>query len=96
MAVNRKIVTEILDYVGADRKSTWYVGIATNPEMRLFHDHNVDRENDLWIYRPVNSEVEARDTERYLLDFYGFKGGTGGGDNPRFVYAYKITFRTNS
>lgn len=46
------------------------------------------------IYQEASSETDARDTETYLLNNYFFKGGTGGGDNPRYVYAYKITLET--
>ncbi len=94
MAVNKKIVTDVLNYIGAEAKSGWYVGIATNARTRLFQDHNVDEKNGRWIYRNADSEIDARDTEKYLLDNYSFKGGTGGGDNPRYVYAYKITSAT--
>lgn len=91
MAVDQNIANDIVNYVGNDRASAWYVGIATDPETRLFHDHNVDKESGHWIYRLAVSEADARDTEQYLLKHYSFQGGPGGGDNPRFVYAYKIT-----
>lgn len=94
MAINDVHVTVILDYIGTDDKSDWYVGIATYPKERLFKDHNVN-ENGKWIYNRVPmSETDARDTEAYLLKTYPFKGGVGGGDNPRYVYAYKITSKT--
>ena len=94
MAVNKKIVTDVLNYIGAEAKSGWYVGIATNAKNRLFQDHKVDEKNGYWIYQEASSETDARDTETYLLNNYFFKGGTGGGDNPRYVYAYKITLET--
>jgi hypothetical protein len=94
MAKNDKIVQDILDYVGNEDKPDWYVGIATDIEQRLFVEHNVSKNNGRWIYREANSEQEARDTEKYLLDTYSFKGGTGGGDKPVYVYAYKITSYT--
>lgn len=92
MAVDNKIVNDILAYVGNQNKSDWYVGIATNVKERLFFEHNVvERGGAGWIFGTAASEQNARDTEKYLLDFYGFKGGTGGGLCPKCVYAYKIT-----
>ena len=40
------------------------------------------------------TETEARESEKYLLENYNFKGGTGGGDRPVYVYAYAITTNT--
>lgn len=86
------IVNNILSYIGQDNYATWYVGIATDPADRLFNQHNVDRVNGRWIYSRIDiSEQDARDTEKYLLDKYPFKGGPKGGMLPRSVYAYKIT-----
>ena len=43
MTVNTKIVSDILNYIGWESKSDWYVGIATDVSTRLFQDHNVDK-----------------------------------------------------
>jgi hypothetical protein len=91
MAKDDKIVKDIIGHVGNANKSEWYVGIATDAKQRLFVDHNVVENGGHWIYRSAGSEQVARDTEKYLLDTYNFRGGTGGGDNPIYVYAYKIT-----
>jgi len=72
--------------------SQWYCGIATDPEARLHQDHNVDRRG-LKIHRDAGSESAAREVEKYFLA-KGCKGGPGGGDTPRHVYAYKITSTT--
>lgn len=93
--VNSKIVSEILQYTGTDCTADWYVGIATDVKKRLFVDHNVPESGSAgWIYREANSERECRDTECYLLEHYRFKGDTGGGDEPLYVYAYRITANT--
>ena len=91
MAVNYKIVNDIVNHVGSDNKPNWYVGIATNPRNRLFDDHCVDQTHGAWIYRDASSETDARDTEKYLLETYPFRGDVGGGEHPQYVYAYKIT-----
>jgi hypothetical protein len=72
----------------------WYCGIATNPEQRLFNDHNVNKNADAWIYRDCETDTAARNAENYFLA-KGCKGDSGGGDaSTRFVYAYKITTHT--
>ena len=92
---NSKIVSDILQYTGTERTSDWYVGIATDVKKRLFVEHNVlEKGSAGWIYRKADSERECRDTECYLLEHYRFKGDTGGGDKPLYVYAYKITANT--
>lgn len=72
----------------------WYAGIATDPMQRLFDDHRVDASTKDWIWWEAPSEAVARATEKALLD-NGFRGGPGGGREPRFVYAYKITDYTS-
>lgn len=98
MAVKSKqeIRDDIINYI-KDRGgvyNTWYVGIATDVKQRLFGDHNVSREHDFWIYRNALSESDAREIEKFIIDTYKTKGGTGGGDHPKWVYAYKITDST--
>jgi hypothetical protein len=72
----------------------WYVGIAANPEARLFTDHSVYRDKGAWIYCPATSDTAARAVE----DTYhaaGCDGGPGGGDfTTTFVYAYLKTRTT--
>ena len=73
----------------------WYVGIAADPRDRLFEDHRVKKESDLWIYRKAMSSAAARSVEKYFIERKGTKGGPGGGDDStRFVYAYKIMYYT--
>lgn len=70
----------------------WYVGIAANPENRLFVDHNVDKENGYWIYKSAVTSTAARNVERFFIEALGTDGGGGGGDHTtRYVYAYKKT-----
>ncbi|MBR1916139.1 MAG: hypothetical protein IJ830_06875 [Alphaproteobacteria bacterium] len=94
MAVNYKIVNDIVEHVGPDNKPNWYVGIATHPRERLFKDHCVDEQHGRWIYRDAITETDARDTEEHLLKIFKFRGDVGGGNYPTYVYAYKITSYT--
>ena len=89
---NQQIHNEIMNQVNSEGGpySSWYVGIASDPRQRLFGDHSVPRENSWWIFREAFSEEDARITETFLLENYGFDGGSSGGDsNTRYVYAYK-------
>ena len=72
--------------------SDWYVGIATNPKDRLFNDHNVNEQNDVWIFRTADTDDIARSIEQYFLTQRETDGGPGGGSNSsKVVYAYKKT-----
>lgn len=88
MAEKAVIISEINAHAAKSGRvrADWYVGIATDVEKRLFVEHNVDR-NGWWIYRKADSERAAREAEAELLEL-GYDGGTGGGDCPKYVYAY--------
>jgi hypothetical protein len=94
---NAEIIAQIDAYMQSIRGYTntdWYVGIASNPENRVFSDHQVDRDKGTWIYCPAASDTAARTVE----DAYhaaGCDGGPGGGDRTTtFVYAYLKTRTT--
>lgn len=92
----QQAVREVYVYIsrsgGAPRG--WYVGIASDPRVRLFNDHNVQENGDYWIYRSLNSDTDARKVERYFINC-GCKGGPGGGGtDTRYVYAYRVTSST--
>ena len=92
-SAEQKAIAEIDAYIRQHGGvySAWYVGIAADPRKRLFVDHNVNEQGDLWIYRGCGTETAARRVERYFLA-KGCKGGQGGGDrDSRYAYAYKIT-----
>jgi hypothetical protein len=91
--VNSAIVNDIKNH--ADQEGSgyrnWYCGIASDPDQRLFNEHNVPRGEGKtwWIKRNAGNEQSARDTENFLMQL-GFDGDTGGGDNSTIhVYAYK-------
>ena len=90
-----QIIKAITDYifVKCDIKK-WnevYVGIAKDPEKRLFNEHKVKKQGVIWIYCPANSSTCAREVEKTLIA-QGADGGPGGGDDDTTsVYAYKKT-----
>lgn len=72
--------------------SEFYVGIAKDPEDRLFNYHDVDKASGIYDYWEAYDDESAREVEKYCIDTLGTKGGGGGGDeNSDNVYAYKIT-----
>lgn len=90
---NNQIVADIINHASSEGSGykNWYCGIAADVHQRLHSDHNVPQGQNVawWIKRNASSEVDARDTERYLLSL-GFDGDTGGGDYQTvYVYAYK-------
>lgn len=75
----------------------FYIGITNDVNKRMFTDHNVNKDNDWWIYCKADSEGIARDVENYYLEL-GMKGDTGGGNlenPPLFVYSYEISDHSN-
>ncbi len=72
-------------------RSSWYVGIASNIEQRLFGDHRVPKQNHWYIYREALSSHDARTIEKAFLD-WGCDGGPGGGgSDTTYIYAYLKT-----
>ena len=88
-------IKEYIDKWGAPY-SSWYVGIATDLQKRLFNDHGVNEKTDAWIYRYAVDSETARRIESYFVETLGTDGGTGGGDeSSKAVYAYKKNSHTN-
>ena len=94
----QETIDHLAQYVyeaGRKPNSQWYAGIDSDVEQRLFHDHNVNKDNGSWAYAPADSPNSARNVERYFLN-NGFSGGTGGGDDTTsIVYVYLKTFETD-
>lgn len=68
----------------------FYCGITDNIERRLFKEHNVSKDNGVWIYGHADSIDDAREVEKHYLDF-GMQGNTGGGnENSLWVYCYLV------
>lgn len=95
---NAQIIAEIDAYMQrfpGHTNAHWYVGIAADPEARLFTDHRVDRDVGTWIHCPAASDTAARAVEA-AYHAAGCDGGPGGGDRTTtFVYAYLKTRTTD-
>ena len=74
--------------------SRWYVGIAEDPDNRLFTEHNVPRDNYWWIYRELATKEAAAEVEKFFLDKGARGGGGGGTDKSVFAYAFVIGSNT--
>lgn len=90
-----KVIEAHLIKNGVKLYSECYVGIAEDARSRLFNDHKVLENGDIWIYEPADSEEVARDVEKYFIA-KGMKGGPGGGsEKSTYVYSYKINEHTS-
>jgi hypothetical protein len=91
-----QIRDEILAYLrmqGGDSGS-WYIGITSEIERRLFGDHRVPPANHWYICRQAASSEAAREAEQALLAL-GFDGRPAPeSDDGVFVYAYLKTVLT--
>ncbi|MGB6604707.1 MAG: hypothetical protein WA747_10520 [Steroidobacteraceae bacterium] len=92
----QQIRDEILAYLRMQggTSASWYIGIASEIERRLFGDHHVPPANHWYICRQAASAEAAHEAERALLAL-GFDGGPAReGDEGVFVYAYLKTALT--
>ena len=79
-----------------DDFSEWYVGITSDPDTRLFDQHDVLKKNsDDWIVCVAKNSNIARKAEEHFTKWDITDGGGGGGNSrSRFVYAYKMHWYT--
>jgi len=87
----QQIIDDVNEYIRerGGGYGAWYVGISIDARDRLFNGHKVREKGDSWIYRQANSSTTAREIEDHFVNTLGTDGGTGGGDYPHEVYAYK-------
>ena len=72
--------------------NSWYVGISDDPKRRLFQEHLIIEDKDIWIWTRCQSSLSARLVEDYFVNRLVTDGGVGGGDgNSTYVYAYRKT-----
>lgn len=74
---------------------TWYCGIASDYEKRLFTDHQVPREEYWFVVCKCHNNNDARVVETALHELH-CDGAPGGGDEATVhVYAYLKSAITN-
>jgi hypothetical protein len=92
--VHDEIVAYMVSNFGSDYIKSWYVGITSDVEERLFKGHNVDQASKGWVWRQAFDVVHARSAEAMLLN-RGHDGGGGGGNHATiFVYAFRKDLST--
>ena len=72
----------------------WCAGITSEPQKRLFVDHNLEREQDVWIVRDCGSETTAREVEGHFLESGCQESSRAGEPSSTYVYLYKISDHT--
>ena len=93
-AIIREIIGHITKKCMFDDISEFYVGITDDPDIRLFDEHNVNKEFGCWTYYEATNDQHAREVEKRLIA-QGMEGGSDGGDDSStWVYCYKITSDT--
>ncbi len=97
MSEESELIQIIKDHIASrgGSYSEWYVGIAKDPEQRLFVDHNVNENTDKWIHKETSSSTIARNVEDYFVNKLHTDGDVGGGDNTtKHVYAFRKNSHT--
>lgn len=93
MAKDRQtIISEFKEYMNdhGGAATSWYVGVATDPEDRLFNEHSVQRNGDAWIYDEAYSAEAAASIEKYFIEIVGTDGSGGGWTGTSdWVYLYR-------
>ncbi len=89
-----QVLNHVLNYLsnnyGTDYRSSWYVGIASDLNARLFGDHKVIASSRAWVAGKAVSTEHARAVEAHLLNL-GHDGGRSGGDHTTtWVYAFRM------
>jgi hypothetical protein len=66
----QQIKFEFLSYIKefGGRPEEWRVGCAVDPQKAMFEQERVDRERDIWLWKPALSPAAARIVFRYLTE----------------------------
>lgn len=69
----QQIKFEFLSYLKefGSRPDEWRIGVADDAERALFADNAVDREHDIWLWKPALSAAAARIVLSYFADRHG-------------------------
>ena len=66
----QQIKFEFLSYIKefGERPEEWLVGCAVDAQEAMFEHEKVDRERDIWVWKPALSPAAARIVFRYLTE----------------------------
>lgn len=91
-----QIKQDFNNFIRKYRAGNCYIGITSDIDRR-FKEHNLIDDNYHskdsridWLWRKAMSEHEARNIETFYKNEYRdiISGGTGGGNNPTYIYIY--------
>lgn len=66
----QQVKFELLSYIkefGTDPEN-WRIGSAMNAEVALFEDNAIDRDKDIWLWKPLLSPSAAAIVLRYMTE----------------------------
>jgi hypothetical protein len=96
--VTESLAEQVYNFLLAKMLSTaipmshWYVGIASDPEDRLFNEHNVNKESKTWAYMNAGRYEVACKLAQFIIEQHQTRGCSGVDDqSATFVYVYAIT-----
>ena len=89
----QQIKFEMLSYIKEfdARFEAWYVGIASDPKLRMQCDHGVDLDSDIWLYKQAASFPACRAVQQYFVQTLNTQGVlvTNGDSNMDCIYLYR-------
>ena len=95
----QQIKFEILAYIKefGGEFNEWYVGIAADPKKKMFEEHSVHKEEDIWLYKQALTFAACKTIQDYFLKILEVDGVsvTGGNEDTDCVYLYKKSVRTS-
>lgn len=78
-----KVIEEKVMSFNPAKYSVWTIGITNDPDRRKTEHDNPK----YWTQWTADNETIARNVEEHFLH-KGMKGGSGGGENPTYVYIF--------
>ena len=82
-----EIKQAIQQKIGQTKYDIWTIGITDDPHRRKFEHDNKRQDTNYWKDWKADTEAIARNLEKHFID-NGMKGGTGGGEDPTYVYIF--------
>ena len=67
---------------------TWRVGSTDDAELALFVENDVDKQNDIWLWKPLLTSAEARIVLRYMTQQFGVPLADQSKEGP-IVYLFR-------
>lgn len=77
------------------RMEDWTIGMAEDPEQAMFDTLGIDRDRDIWLWKPAMTPVAARTVVDFMVGRYRLDPapGFGPGRAGRCVFMYRRSAR---